>query len=591
MTRTHEQFLPEGTKIGVYEIKNVLQHDAFSVSYRALNHHMKGEVVLTEYFPQSLAERAQGQLEIQPISSETQELYDFGLKAFLQQGETLLHIEHPDIVPTENILEINGTAYLMTTHQSGVPLSKLDNKPDLFGDTEAKFILTSILSALESVHEHGIIHGDIRPDVISLDKKGEPKLSGFSAARLALAQRENKLDSELASNYAPREQYDANIQSEPTADFYALAATLLYCMSQAEPTAAKKRMASLKKEGVDPIESQLSALSSTYSADLLATIQRMMSLNAIERPQSVSEILSALNTESDTSVSTEEAEQPEITLDDDDDSSPSKLKSLILAGATLGVLGLVAYTFWDKIFPQQTDELAGKAPDTVAIAPQPAPVLPDPVPAPETADTADGAAEQRPIQQSDANRSNDGVVEQTTEIIEQTTAAIERPVTEMTQTIVEQAVEIPIAKNTDLPAVEPVSQAESVVQKTEPEAETTPSQAALEQSARIPDQAEIAGRSIEQNLASAETAMREYRLTTPIGNSAYTYYHAILAVQPNHPKATAGLTRIVNQYVQLIDKALREDNVQNARVYLRRAERIQPDHANLAEYREVLLER
>ncbi len=98
-------------------------------------------------------------------------------------------------------------------------------------------------------------------------------------------------------------------------------------------------------------------------------------------------------------------------------------------------------------------------------------------------------------------------------------------------------------------------------------------------------------RSVEQYLADAEIAMREYRLTTPINNNAYAFYRAVLATQPDHPKAVAGLNRIVNQYVQLIEKAMRKDNSRNARVYLKRAEKIIPGNAKLIKYREALLER
>ncbi len=582
MTRTHDQFLPEGAKIGVYEIKNVLSSDSFSVSYRALNHHMKGQVVLKEYFPQDLAKREKGQQEITFSSPEKQESFEFGLKEFLQQADTLLLIEHPNIVPTENVLQINGTVYLILTHQTGVPLSKLDNTSELFGDTEAKFILTSILQALEKVHEHDMIHGDINPGSILLDKKGEPKLTEFSTARLALAQQTNTLDKELASQYAPREQFDASTNSGPSADFYALGATLLDCMSHAEPTAAKKRMGALKKEGVDPIASQLEALSSSYSADLLETIRWMLELKSSERPQSTNEILSRLSTDSDVKSDTDE---PEIIKDDDDDdnSNPSMLKSLVLTGATLGLVGLVAFTFWDKIVPQEGDDLVTNIPNTVAIPPAPDSSELTPNPANIAADvdtntTAPVESEPENIAEQlniDPDIGNSNIVVETTE----------KPASETVPEIVDQLAQS--APDTDT----------SVIKQQEPTTFTAPLPKVIQQQTtqsqrdQSPDLPVMVNRSVEQYLADAEIAMREYRLTTPINNNAYAFYRAVLATQPDHPKAVAGLKRIVNQYVQLIEKAIRKDNSRNARVYLKRAEKIIPRNAKLIKYREALLER
>ncbi len=580
MTRTHDQFLPEGTKIGVYEIKNVLSSDSFSVSYRALNHHMKGQVILKEYFPQDLAKREKGQQEITFSSPDKRESFEFGLKEFLQQADTLLLIEHPNIVPTENVLQINGTVYLILTHQTGVPLSKLDNTSELFGDTEAKFILTSILQALEKVHEHDMIHGDINPGSILLDKKGEPKLTEFSAARLALAQQTNTLDKELASQYASREQFEVSTQSGPSADFYALGATLLDCMSQSQPTAAKKRMGALKKEGVDPIASQLEALSSSYSADLLEAIRWMLELKSSERPQSTSEILSRLSTDSDVKSETDE---PEIIMDDDEDNSnPSMLKSLVLMGATLGLVGLVAYTFWDKITPQEGSDLVTNTPNSVAIPPAPSSsgLIPSPADiATNTTAPVESEAEDTAEQlNNDRDIGNSNIVDETT------SAMIEKPASEIVPEIIDQLAQS--AADTDTP----------VIKQQEPTTFTAPQPKVIQQQTtqlrdQSPDLPVMVDRSVEQYLADAEIAMREYRLTTPINNNAYAFYRAVLATQPDHPKAVAGLNRIVNQYVQLIEKAMRKDNSRNARVYLKRAEKIIPGNAKLIKYREALLER
>lgn len=517
MTRTHDQFLPEGMQIGVYEIKNVLKFDSFSITYCALNHHMKGQVVLKEYFPQDLAKRESGQQEIKPSSPDKKNDFEYGLKEFLQQADILLQVEHPNIVSIENVLQLNGTAYLILDHQAGVSLAKFDNASELFDETKARFILTSTLEALEKIHDNHTIHGDIHPDTILMDKKGEPKLTEFSAARLTMAKRANTLDSALATHYASIEQFDLNSEPRAAADFYALGTTLLYCMSHAEPVTAKERIVALRK-GSDPIAAQLDALSASYSADFLDIIKWMTALERSKRPQTASEILSRLRSDSDVKADPDESE-----IIDRSNGSHSMLKSLVLTGTVLGLLGLITYPLWDQFVPQKLSDQIAKTTEAITTPPAPEPI-------PDSVDITVPATEPQ----------------------EQPAVSIAQPEITQPEVVEEIKAELQPEKNESLEV-------------------TTP---ALD-------------RSVEQYLEDAETAMREFRLTTPADNNAFSYYQAVLDAQPSHQEATAGLNKIVDQYIQLIEKALKEGNKRYAQVYLKRAEKVIPNSSRLKKYREI----
>jgi serine/threonine protein kinase len=231
MTYIHDQILPEGTQLGVYEIKEASQIDTFDITYRAWNHHLKGWAEIQEYFPHDFAIRANDGLSVKSKSPNDKENFEYGLKAFLDQAEILTQIEHPNIVTAENILQFNGTAYLIMDYQEGVPLSTLVRSPASFAETELKFILVSILNALQKVHEYKIVHGGIQPATIILGENGEPLLTDFAVARLAIAAHTAKLAGELAAGYAPPELYEHANESGPATDFYALGATMYYCIT------------------------------------------------------------------------------------------------------------------------------------------------------------------------------------------------------------------------------------------------------------------------------------------------------------------------------------------------------------------------
>lgn len=150
MTYTHDQILPKGTHIGVYEIQDKKETTAFDITYRAWNHHLKEQVEILEYFPQELALRTDGSQVIECKLPSNKEDYDLGLRAFLDLGNVLTHVEHPNIATAENILEHNGTAYLIMHRYEGKSLSRMLESSIVFEETEIKFILISILNALKN---------------------------------------------------------------------------------------------------------------------------------------------------------------------------------------------------------------------------------------------------------------------------------------------------------------------------------------------------------------------------------------------------------------------------------------------------------
>ncbi len=94
--------------------------------------------------------------------------------------------------------------------------------------------------------------------------------------------------------------------------------------------------------------------------------------------------------------------------------------------------------------------------------------------------------------------------------------------------------------------------------------------------------------SVTQHLADAEQAIKELRLTTPKGNNAQEHYEAILALDPDNADARTGMQKIVGMYVYFIEKAIADDKVQTARVYLQRAEVLQPGSEKLKNLRAEL---
>ena len=105
------------------------------------------------------------------------------LKRFRQEAEAAASLEHPQIVPIYEIGERDRSCYFSMKFVEGGQLDAvLEGKP--MPVRQAAELLVKIARTVEFAHEHGILHRDIKPGNILLDKKGEPHLTDFGLARL-----------------------------------------------------------------------------------------------------------------------------------------------------------------------------------------------------------------------------------------------------------------------------------------------------------------------------------------------------------------------------------------------------------------------
>ncbi|MEE9575108.1 MAG: serine/threonine-protein kinase [Gammaproteobacteria bacterium] len=101
----------------------------------------------------------------------------------------------------------------------------------------------------------------------------------------------------------------------------------------------------------------------------------------------------------------------------------------------------------------------------------------------------------------------------------------------------------------------------------------------IEDTAELKSEAQI----ISDLLKGARTNISERRLTSPLGNNAYEKYQSVLNIEPDNPEALNGLDRIVDEYIHLMDDALREDDISNARNYLHKGMNVNPNHYGIAD--------
>ena len=158
------------------------------------------------------------------------------LKRFRHEAEAAASLEHPQIVPIYEIGERDGSCYFSMKFVEGGQLDEIVKRQPM-SIRRAAELLVKIARTVHYAHERGILHRDIKPGNILLDKKGEPHLSDFGLARLVEQESTvtNSLDVLGTPSYmAPEQAAGHTKELTPAADVYSLGA-VLYQMLTGQP--------------------------------------------------------------------------------------------------------------------------------------------------------------------------------------------------------------------------------------------------------------------------------------------------------------------------------------------------------------------
>lgn len=117
------------------------------------------------------------------LSSNSQEMID----RFVREGETLSHLNHPNIVKLLNNIEDkeeNNTRYLVMEYVEGGSLRDLMDQRKALPIKQALRIALELADALAHAHHLNIIHRDLKPANVLLTAAGSPRLTDFGVAHM-----------------------------------------------------------------------------------------------------------------------------------------------------------------------------------------------------------------------------------------------------------------------------------------------------------------------------------------------------------------------------------------------------------------------
>lgn len=157
-------------KIGKYKISGILGKGAMGIVYKALDPDIDREVAIKTVRFDLVSEE----------DSENEEI----MERFMREAQSAGKLTHPNIITIFDVGREESLTYIVMQYIQGQSLQRLIASGDKLPTTEVVHLYDQICSALDYAHSFGIVHRDVKPGNILLDKEGKPFIVDFGVARV-----------------------------------------------------------------------------------------------------------------------------------------------------------------------------------------------------------------------------------------------------------------------------------------------------------------------------------------------------------------------------------------------------------------------
>lgn len=255
------------------------------------------------YLAQDLILERQVAVKMMSLTFNEDEESD-NLRRFQREALSTTELIHPNIVNIYDVGE-GERPYIVMEYVNGTDLKKYiqDNHPIPY--SKVIKIMSQILSGISYAHRNGVIHRDIKPHNILIDKEGTVKITDFGIA-VALSQNSiTQTNSILGSvQYISPEQARGNMVTKQS-DIYSLGIVLYEMLTGVVPFEGESAVSVALKHFQSPIPS-LREFDTRIPQPLENVVLRAAAKDAKDRYGSVSEMQADLETSLDSSRRNEE---------------------------------------------------------------------------------------------------------------------------------------------------------------------------------------------------------------------------------------------------------------------------------------------
>jgi predicted Ser/Thr protein kinase len=224
-----------GTDVAGFRVESVLGRGGMSVVYLAEQTRL-GRKVALKVLASGLVERD-----------------EHFRNRFLQESHLAASLDHPNIIPIYDAGEDQQCLYIAMRHVEGRDLSQILREEGALGLGRTLFILEQVASALDTAHEHGLVHRDVKPaNVLLVGNTDRVYLTDFGVAKPSTSAGLTRTGFFIGTpDYSAPEQIEGR-EVDARTDVYALGAMLYTCLTGIAPFERTTEVAVLQAHLLEP---------------------------------------------------------------------------------------------------------------------------------------------------------------------------------------------------------------------------------------------------------------------------------------------------------------------------------------------------
>jgi tetratricopeptide (TPR) repeat protein/predicted Ser/Thr protein kinase len=277
------------------------------------------------------------------------------LKRFKQELILARLITHKNVIRIFDLGQAEGIKFITMEYIEGEDLQSVLRRKKKLEPKEAANIISQVCRALEAAHAEGVIHRDLKPQNIMLDKTGRAYVMDFGIARSVFASGMTQTGALIGTpDYMSPEQAKG-VPLDARSDLFTVGIIFYELLSGKAPFDADTTMGKLWKRTSEPAR-PLGELDQTIPQPLCEIVRKCLEIDPAKRFASAAELLQRIEAWQGPSAATRVSIQQASGL-------PASVK---WAGAGLAVALLAAGFFLrSKLSPQP---VAAHAPVSLLIA-------------------------------------------------------------------------------------------------------------------------------------------------------------------------------------------------------------------------------
>lgn len=256
-----------GTTLGNYRVLDALGQGGMARVYKAHQETLGRDVAIKVLPPWYAADR------------------NF-VERFNLEARLVARLAHPNIVTVHDANEQRGHLYIVMQLVDGGTLKhrldQLQQEGRVMETAEVVSIFTQLADALAYAHEQGVIHRDIKPVNVLMDRSGRPILSDFGIAKVLASTQEN-LTRPGAGVGTPEYMSPEQCQGGPVdgrADIYAMGIMLFEAQTGHTPFRGNNYPALAHSHIYEP-----APFPSTFNPNIPPAIERIIMTALAKNPQ------------------------------------------------------------------------------------------------------------------------------------------------------------------------------------------------------------------------------------------------------------------------------------------------------------------